>query len=220
MTNKIDMKTIKLSRNSKKIEIPIISKTVEPSNSNISPQYAGFHLRMLSTLIDLFLVGLLFAPVFSIITSLIHGSILPVDVINNAAQEFETLYKNNHNTDALLFFKTDPAIKEYFITNHGLAKVFINQAIQFSILLSLFLYFWIKKQATPGKMLLSLKIVDANTLSKPSNRQLIVRLFSCIISVLCLFLGMLWIAFNTKKQGWHDKIANTLVIKEKKQKKK
>jgi uncharacterized RDD family membrane protein YckC len=29
-----------------------------------------------------------------------------------------------------------------------------------------------------------------------------------------LFLGFIWVAFDARKQGWHDKLAGTLVIKD------
>jgi uncharacterized RDD family membrane protein YckC len=29
-----------------------------------------------------------------------------------------------------------------------------------------------------------------------------------------LYLGFLWIAFDRRKQGWHDKIAGTVVVQE------
>ena len=31
------------------------------------------------------------------------------------------------------------------------------------------------------------------------------------------FLGLFWVAWDKKKQGWHDKLAKTVVIKKKKQ---
>jgi len=30
------------------------------------------------------------------------------------------------------------------------------------------------------------------------------------------FLGIFWVAFDKKKQGWHDKLAGTVVVKTKK----
>jgi uncharacterized RDD family membrane protein YckC len=27
------------------------------------------------------------------------------------------------------------------------------------------------------------------------------------------YLGLIWVAFDARKQGWHDKIAGTLVIR-------
>ena len=73
--------------------------------------------------------------------------------------------------------------------------------------------FWIWRSATPGKMVISAKIVDAKTLAEPSTGQLIVRYIGYFISAFVLCLGFLWIAFDKRKQGWHDKIAGTVVIK-------
>jgi uncharacterized RDD family membrane protein YckC len=71
--------------------------------------------------------------------------------------------------------------------------------------------FWRYRGATPGKMLISAKIVDAETLGTPSTGKLIGRYFAYIVS--CIFmLGFIWIAFDKRKQGWHDKLAGTLVI--------
>jgi len=71
--------------------------------------------------------------------------------------------------------------------------------------------FWRYRGATPGKMLISAKIVDAETLGTPSTGQLIGRYFAYIVS--CIFmLGFIWVAFDKRKQGWHDKLAGTVVI--------
>jgi len=71
--------------------------------------------------------------------------------------------------------------------------------------------FWRYRGATPGKMLISAKIVDAETLGTPSTGKLIGRYFAYIVS--CIFmLGFIWIAFDKRKQGWHDKLAGTVVI--------
>src|SRR5262252_9218565 len=73
--------------------------------------------------------------------------------------------------------------------------------------------FWRYRGATPGKMLLSAKIVDAETLGPPSTGALIGRYFAYIVSMIPLCLGFLWIAFDKRKQGWHDKLAGTVVIR-------
>ena len=73
--------------------------------------------------------------------------------------------------------------------------------------------FWIYKSATPGKMVVHAKIVDAKTGQPPSAVRCIVRYFGYIISFLPLGMGFIWIAFDKKKQGWHDKLAGTVVIK-------
>ncbi|MDA8024332.1 MAG: RDD family protein [Gammaproteobacteria bacterium] len=73
--------------------------------------------------------------------------------------------------------------------------------------------FWVYRQATPGKMAVNLKIVDAGSGGKPSTGQCIGRYFAYIPSFVFLGLGFLWIAFDDRKQGWHDKLAGTVVIK-------
>ena len=72
--------------------------------------------------------------------------------------------------------------------------------------------FWVLWQATPGKMMVSAKIVDAKTGGLPSTGQYIVRYFSYFLSGLPLGLGALWVAFDPRKQGWHDKLASTVVV--------
>ncbi len=73
--------------------------------------------------------------------------------------------------------------------------------------------FWIMKQATPGKMAISARIVDADTGKPPSTGQLVGRYLAYFISTLPLCLGFLWVAFDHRKQGWHDKLAGTVVIR-------
>jgi len=75
--------------------------------------------------------------------------------------------------------------------------------------------FWISRSATPGKIWLHLRIVDAQTGQKPSQLQFIGRYFGYLVSTLPLMLGLLWVAFDRRKQGWHDKLAGTVVIREK-----
>ncbi len=76
--------------------------------------------------------------------------------------------------------------------------------------------FWIYKSATPGKMILKLIIVDAKTGNKPSTGQFIGRYLAYYISTIPLLLGLIWVGLDKRKQGWHDKLAGTVVIKSQK----
>ncbi len=75
--------------------------------------------------------------------------------------------------------------------------------------------FWIYKAATPGKMVFKLSIVNAKTGEKASNAQLIGRYFAYYISMIPLLLGIIWVGIDKRKQGWHDKLAGTVVIRDK-----
>lgn len=72
--------------------------------------------------------------------------------------------------------------------------------------------FWVKLGATPGKLLLDCEVVDAATLQRVSGKQAALRCFSYLVSTVLLYLGFVWIAFDRRKQGLHDKLARTLVL--------
>ena len=72
--------------------------------------------------------------------------------------------------------------------------------------------FWRRYGATPGKLAVGVRIVDARTGGTPPTGRLILRLLCYLLSAAPLYLGFLWIAFDRRKQGWHDKIARTIVI--------
>jgi uncharacterized RDD family membrane protein YckC len=77
----------------------------------------------------------------------------------------------------------------------------------------LVLVFWLTRSATPGKMAISAIIVDARTLGAPTPRQLMGRYLAYYVSAIPLCLGFAWVAFDARKQGWHDKLAQTVVIR-------
>ena len=74
--------------------------------------------------------------------------------------------------------------------------------------------FWIWLSATPGKLILGLKVVDANG-NKIAPLTAVVRYLGYILSGIVLSIGFIWIGFDAKKQGWHDKIAKTFVVHKK-----
>lgn len=75
-----------------------------------------------------------------------------------------------------------------------------------------FIYFHGMTGQTPGKKLLGLAVVRTD--GEPMTFGIaFLRWVGYIISKLPLFLGFIWAAFDGRKQGWHDKIAGTCVIK-------
>jgi uncharacterized RDD family membrane protein YckC len=73
--------------------------------------------------------------------------------------------------------------------------------------------FWMARQATPGKMVISARIVDARTGAKPSVGQAIVRYLGYYVSLIPFGLGLIWVGLDRRKQGWHDKLAGTVVVR-------
>jgi len=76
--------------------------------------------------------------------------------------------------------------------------------------------FWMYKEATPGKMVFSARVVDAKTGNTLTLAQSIGRYLGYYVSIIPFCLGLLWVAFDPKKQGWHDKLAGTVVIRSQK----
>jgi len=73
--------------------------------------------------------------------------------------------------------------------------------------------FWTYKSATPGKMALRLKVVDAATGGAVPTGRLVARYVGYFVSMIPLFLGFIWVGIDSKKQGWHDKMAGTVVVR-------
>ena len=74
--------------------------------------------------------------------------------------------------------------------------------------------FWKYRGATPGKMAISAKIVDAASGGQPSTGRLVARYFAYLLSMIPLGIGFIWIGIDRRKQGFHDKIAGTVVVYE------
>jgi uncharacterized RDD family membrane protein YckC len=73
--------------------------------------------------------------------------------------------------------------------------------------------FWRYKQATPGKPLLSVRIVEGETGARPSVGKCIGRYFAYAVSSLPFLVGLILVAFDRRKRGWHDMIAGTVLIR-------
>lgn len=66
---------------------------------------------------------------------------------------------------------------------------------------------------TLGKKVMKIKVVTESG-KAVGYKEAVVRFLGYILSGAVLGLGFLWIIWDKKKQGWHDKIAGTLVVKE------
>jgi uncharacterized RDD family membrane protein YckC len=110
-----------------------------------------------------------------------------------------------------------PLVTWYYGADYWLTAAFIRGPADFVINWILpaiaIVLFWIYRQATPGKMVISARIVDARTGGKPTTGQLIGRYLGYYVSTIPLFLGLIWVAFDPRKQGWHDKLAGTVVVR-------
>lgn len=80
--------------------------------------------------------------------------------------------------------------------------------------LAYYLYFWSSYGGgqTLGMRALNIKVIRTDGTQLDLVGALI-RYVGLIISFVVIFLGVIWVAFDAEKQGWHDKIAKTYVVK-------
>ncbi|MBW2558374.1 MAG: RDD family protein [Deltaproteobacteria bacterium] len=131
-------------------------------------------------------IDMIILYIFTIILFLIGNLIVPF--------HYDSMYLAD-TSSALIY--------AVFFPFYGMA-VLVNAAY--------FTYFYGTTGQTPGKKLLGLKVVRTD--EKPMTFGIaFLRWVGYIISKLPFFLGFIWVAFDGRKQGWHDKIAGTYVIK-------
>ncbi len=72
---------------------------------------------------------------------------------------------------------------------------------------------WVRYDgATPGKKLMNIKVVDADTLQGIDVKTGMKRYVGYIMSSVMLLIGFVMVLFSEKHQAFHDKFANTLVV--------
>jgi uncharacterized RDD family membrane protein YckC len=73
-------------------------------------------------------------------------------------------------------------------------------------------FFWSRGGQTPAYKILGMRVVRARDGGPISFGTGILRLIGYAVSSFIFYLGFIWILFDAQKQGWHDKLANTVVI--------
>ena len=147
--------------------------------------YAGFWVRFVALLIDEII---LFVPL----------------VIVFVATEGSTL---TNYTNCVQSGELTTVCSSAYLGSVGLFElVALGASAVYSILL------WALFGGTLGQRMLGLHVVDAATGQNIGLGRSIGRYVGFVISAIALDIGFIWAAFDPRKQGWHDKIANTLVL--------
>ena len=93
--------------------------------------------------------------------------------------------------------------------SNGLA----DDVLQLLVAAALVIPCWIWLRATPGKIVIGAEVVDARSGGKLTLAQSVIRFLGYFVSIIPLCLGLIWVGFDPRKQGWHDKLAGTVVIR-------
>ncbi|MCK7505340.1 MAG: RDD family protein [Desulfobacterales bacterium] len=148
-------------------------------------QFAGFWRRFVAYMIDGFIIGIIF-----ILLMMVAGFAYLAGAMSG-------------HGGAILAKITDPEQMASLTLWMWAFSIFINIAY--------FTYFHGSTGRTPGKTLLGLQVVSADGTSI-SYGIAFLRSVGYLVSSLVFCLGYIWVAFDKQKQGWHDKIAGTVVI--------
>jgi uncharacterized RDD family membrane protein YckC len=148
--------------------------------------YAGFWIRLVARLLDILIVGIPLIVIFGVIALAAGG--LAASTSNSD--------QNTQNAAAAAF--------------SGIFILFYLVAIVVSI--GYWVYFWGTSGSTFGMRVLRLRVVDANTGGPIGIPRALVRWLMTIVNSWACYIGWIWVAFDPRKQGWHDKVANSVVL--------
>jgi uncharacterized RDD family membrane protein YckC len=137
------------------------------------------------------------------------GDAISPKIINQVITKHFDLAKN-HNFAFLKSVISDPLVYDAFFLHGGIWRALASTVLQVIFISAFLCSCWYYLGSSPGKILVGTKIVDANTFGKITLRQVLVRISVCVFTTPFNILSMLT---NRKLQAWHDKSANTVVIK-------
>ena len=147
-------------------------------------RYGGFWIRFVAVFIDGIIVSIP-ALILGVIVGIMAG------VANSASGNNTSNTTNTAFTGAQL----------------------LVELISIAITIGYFVYFW-GKGSTLGMRLFHLRVADANTGLPIGFGRAGLRYLGYILSAIVCYIGLIWVAFDSRKQGWHDKIAGTVVLQE------
>jgi len=182
-----------------------------------SDLYANFLLRSLAWLIDFSILTLA-----KVILSIFIGLVLIFMSLSSVSEV-------NENCSFLLMNYSDPTgpiLREQMLPKEDdsekCLQTIVNLIGLFVVLTTVlftivqWLYYAISEssnwQASPGKLILGLKVVDTN-FQKISFARASGRHFAKLLSLLCLGFGYLMPLFTERKQALHDLVANCVIVK-------
>jgi uncharacterized RDD family membrane protein YckC len=157
---------------------------VQKKREVITLEFAGFWRRLTAALIDLFALAVISSVIFLIFAP------------------YQWFGFNG-------FWATGDVFKEPvwralpYLVGGNLLSLLVNIAY--------FVGFWLWRGQTPGKMLMNIKLVRTDA-SNVTISVALLRYLGYIVSGAVLFIGFIWIAFDSQKQGFHDKMAETYVV--------
>jgi len=176
-----------------------MSKELELTKQIVYPKIIP---RIFSLLIDFMILSLVLNPLTVILSRTLFLYVFQDFFISNGI--------DTSNPEIIAESLRSENFVKYAEGSYNLFNYFLSMLIlNITILGFYFVGFWYKFEATPGKMIMRMRIVNADDFSHPSLYSYIKRYFSYMLAAFSIFT----IFFDKKHRAVHDKIAGTIVIK-------
>jgi uncharacterized RDD family membrane protein YckC len=88
-----------------------------------------------------------------------------------------------------------------------------SNGIDLVLSLVYFVGLWTYMGGSIGQRILGMRVVDATTGQPIGLGKAVIRWLGVLLSFFVCFIGVIWVAFDARKQGWMDKIAGTVVVR-------
>jgi uncharacterized RDD family membrane protein YckC len=176
-----------------------MTKMSKKPNIESQYKYASFNRRIIAFGIDVVLITLVVTPIMNLLLWIFFGT--------NSAYFVEA----SRNLSKITLVE-NPSVLTYVWSVISNARYMIIQSILLLLVVVYFIYFWKKLGASIGKLIMGCRIVDADNYRPITMKQAIKRMFGHVLNVLTVGIGLFMADFTKRKQGLHDKIANTVVI--------
>lgn len=76
-----------------------------------------------------------------------------------------------------------------------------------------FSFCWARFGQSLGQRVCGIRVVDVATGGPISGGRAVGRYIGLIIGIWVVYIGVIWAAFDPRKQGWHDKMASTFAVR-------
>ena len=166
-----------------------------PSGYNYAPgprvAYGGLLIRFVAYLIDSFIIGFPMGILLFVlaIAGVVASPVSPSDLTAPP--------------------QGGSAIGAYYLNP---AAIFWFYLFVLIVATGYYAYFWGTSGSTLGMRLFKLRVADANSGQSIGIGRAILRYVGFIVAAFPCWIGLIWAAFDPRAQGWHDKIASTVVL--------
>lgn len=91
-------------------------------------------------------------------------------------------------------------------------RVWVSGMLSIAVLLKIVLDAEFK--GTPGLHLVDCLLVDAQSGNAITLGQSVKRILGTVLAILPVLLGLAWMLWDRRRQGWHDKLAGSVIIRD------